>query len=92
MGCLHRKEADMSRATALKENTPPRPQHERHRPEQTLLYRIIDRHYPEFLTYMSEQGRALPHHVQKEFDEFLKCGRLEYGFFECNAGLATGKG
>ena len=68
----------MFRATALKENTPPRPQHERHRPEQTLLYRIIDRHYPVFLAYMSEQGRPLPHHVQKEFDEFLKCGQLEY--------------
>ena len=50
----------MSRATALKENPPPRPQHERHRPEQTLLYCIIDRLYPEFLTYMSEQGRPLP--------------------------------
>jgi hypothetical protein len=26
---------------------------------------------------MAEQGRTLPYHVQKEFDEYLKCGRLE---------------
>lgn len=70
----------MPRTTALKESTPPRSLYERHRPEQTLLYRIIDRHYPRFLTYMSEQGKPLPCHVPKEFDEFLKCGRLEHGF------------
>lgn len=70
----------MPRTAALKESAPPRPLHERHRPEKTLLYRTIDRHYPEFLTYMAEQGKPLPHHVQKEFDEYLKCGRLEHGF------------
>ncbi len=70
----------MPRTAALKESAPSRPLHERHRPEQTLLYRIIDRHYPEFLAYMVTQGKFLPHHVQKEFDEYLKCGRLEHGF------------
>jgi hypothetical protein len=73
-------ETSMARATALKESAPPRPRHERHRPEQTLLYRIIDRHYPEFLACMAEQGKPLPLHIKKEFDEFLKCGRLEHGF------------
>ena len=29
---------------------------------------------------MSAQGRPLPKYVRKEFDEYLKCGRLEYGF------------
>ena len=70
----------MPRTSVLKESAPPRPIHERHRPEKTHLYQIIDRHYPEFRDYMSEQGRALPRHVQKEFDEYLKCGRLEHGF------------
>jgi hypothetical protein len=70
----------MHRISTLKENVPPQPSHERHRPEKTLLYRIIDRYYPEFLAYMAEQGRSLPYHVQKEFDEYLKCGRLEHGF------------
>jgi hypothetical protein len=29
---------------------------------------------------MAEQGKPLPLHIKKEFDEFLKCGRLEHGF------------
>ena len=33
---------------------------------------IIDRHYPEFLAYLSEQGKPLPYNVQKEFEEYLK--------------------
>jgi len=70
----------MSRVTELKESTPPRPQHERHQPEKSILYRTIDQYYSEFRDYMAEQGRSLPFHVQKEFDEYLKCGRLEHGF------------
>ncbi|MCP4270644.1 MAG: hypothetical protein GY781_01580 [Gammaproteobacteria bacterium] len=70
----------MSRATELKESTQPRPQHARHQPEKTILYRTIHRYYSEFRDYMSEQGRSLPLHVQKEFDEYLKCGRQDHGF------------
>ena len=54
--------------------------YKRHRPEQTLLYQLVERHYPEFLEQLSRQGKSLPRHVEKEFDEFLKCGRLEHGF------------
>jgi hypothetical protein len=32
-------------------------------------------------SYMAEQGRSLPYHVQKEFDQYFKCGRLAHGFF-----------
>ncbi len=76
----------MHRTSVLKESALPRPSHERHRPERTLLYGIIDRHYPEFRAYMSEQGRSLPLHVQKEFDEYLKCGQLEHGFLRVQCG------
>jgi hypothetical protein len=54
--------------------------YQRHRPEQTLLYQIVDRHYPDFKAHLAAQGRALPGYVQREFDDYLKCGRLEYGF------------
>lgn len=54
--------------------------YQRHRPEQTLLYQIVDEYYPAFAALMAEQGRALPGYVQREFEEFLKCGRLEHGF------------
>ncbi|MCP4233851.1 MAG: transposase, partial [Aestuariibacter sp.] len=52
----------------------------RHRPDQTLLYQLVERYYPDLAELMAEQGRALPGYVRKEFDEYLKCGRLEYGF------------
>ncbi len=29
---------------------------------------------------MAAQGKPLPLHVQQEFADYLKCGRLEYGF------------
>ena len=54
--------------------------YQRHRPEQTLLYQIVDEYYPAFAALMAEQGRELPGYVQREFEEFLKCGRLEHGF------------
>ncbi|SVC23463.1 uncharacterized protein METZ01_LOCUS276317 [marine metagenome] len=54
--------------------------YQRHRPEQTLLYQLVEKHYPAFAEMMQFQGKPLPYHVFKEFEEFLKCGRLEHGF------------
>ena len=34
--------------------------YERHRPEQTLLYRLVEQHYPEFADAMAAQGKPLP--------------------------------
>ena len=31
-----------------------------HRPEQTLLYQIVDEYYPAFAALMAEQGKELP--------------------------------
>jgi hypothetical protein len=39
------------------------PQYERHKPEQTLLYQIIEQYYPAFSRLMEQQGRPLPFHV-----------------------------
>lgn len=54
--------------------------YQRHRPEQTLLYRIIDEYYPAFTAHLAAQGRELPGYVQREFEDYLQCGRLECGF------------
>src|SRR5450631_1099181 len=51
-----------------------------HRPEETILYKAIDDHYPDFLTQIETDGRTLPQFVRREFEEYLKCGRLEHGF------------
>jgi len=53
--------------------------YERHRPERTLLYQIIEEYYPAFLDLMSAQCRTLPAYVQREFEDYLRCGRLEHG-------------
>jgi ribosomal protein S27E len=52
----------------------------RHRPETTLLYQIDQEYWPEFQAKLASHGRYLPVYVTKEFDEYLKCGRLEHGF------------
>jgi ribosomal protein S27E len=56
------------------------PGYARHRPEATLLYQLVERHYPEFVAAREAAGRPLPKYVQEEFEAYLKCGRLEHGF------------
>ena len=62
---------------ARKEETPA---YERHQPENTLLYQIIDEFYPQFLVHLEQQGQCLPAYVKQEFDDYLRCGCLEHGF------------
>lgn len=52
----------------------------RHRPETTLLYQVVREYWPEFQAELASHGKYLPAYVTKEFDEYLKCGRLEHGF------------
>lgn len=56
------------------------PRYQRHLPERTLLYQVIERHYPAFVSYLADQGKTLPRHVQRTFEDYLQCGRLEHGF------------
>jgi ribosomal protein S27E len=52
----------------------------RHRPERTLLYQLVEEYYPAFVSHLAAEGRELPGYIQREFKEYLKCGRLEHGF------------
>ena len=52
----------------------------RHRPETTLLYQVIREYWPEFQAELASHDKNLPAYVRKEFEAYLKCGRLEYGF------------
>ena len=54
--------------------------YERHRPEQTLLYQLVEQYYPAFVAQLAAQGTELPEYVRREFEDYLKCGRLEHGF------------
>ena len=53
--------------------------YQRHRPEQTLLYQIVERHYPAFTDHLAETGKQLPAHVRQAFYGYLRCCRLEHG-------------
>ena len=57
---------------------------------QTLLYRIVDQHYPPLVIQLEREGRPLPDYVQREFEDYLKCGRMEHGFLRvrCESCLA----
>lgn len=52
----------------------------RHRPERTLLYQIVDEYYPAFKQHLAAQEAYLPAYVCQEFEDYLRCGRLEHGF------------
>ena len=52
--------------------------YERHRPEQTLLYRLVEQYYPVLADTMAAQGKPLSAYVEREFEDYLKCGRLEH--------------
>ena len=54
--------------------------YERDHPEQTLLYQLVEKHYPALVEQLEIQGKSLPTHVHREFEAYLKCGRLEHGF------------
>ena len=52
----------------------------RHHPERTLLYQLVQEYYPAFVSHLAVQGTVLPDYVQREFADYLNCGRLEQGF------------
>jgi hypothetical protein len=52
----------------------------RHRPEETVLYQVVEQNVESFFDAVAEQGTSLPGFVRDEFDAYLRCGRLEHGF------------
>src|SRR5829696_705253 len=52
--------------------------YERRRPEGTVLYRVVEQHGPA-LRERAEEAGGLPRFVVRELEEFLRCGRLEFG-------------
>lgn len=47
----------------------------RRRPEDTLLYQTIAEHWPAFSEHLEQHG-GLPRFVEREFEDYLKCGIL----------------
>ena len=42
-----------------------------------ILSPLLKRYCPEFTVNLAEQGNYLPKYVEREFDEYLRYGRLE---------------
>lgn len=51
-----------------------------HRPEQAVLYQLIEEHYPRFEAQRAFEYCLLPEYVWRKSEDHLKCGRLEHGF------------
>ena len=49
--------------------------YERHRPEQTLLYQLIEKHYPARVEQLEFQGKSLPAHVHRGYRQ-VNCPKL----------------
>jgi hypothetical protein len=61
--------------------------YERHRPEQSTLYRLVQQHAQSFFAQSAEAaGARLPQFVRDEFDAFLECGILAHGFLRLRCG------
>ncbi len=43
-------------------------------------YKDAQEYYPALKAHLAVQGAALPGYVEQEFEDYLKCGRLEHGF------------
>ncbi|HBO1295195.1 TPA: transposase zinc-binding domain-containing protein, partial [Pseudomonas aeruginosa] len=56
------------------------PRYARHAPERTLLYALVEAHYPDFIARLEAEDRSLPEYVREEFEDYLRCGVLEHGF------------
>jgi hypothetical protein len=54
--------------------------YQRHRPEQTTLYRLVQQHAVIFFAQGEDAaGADLPQFVKDVFDAFLECGILAHG-------------
>ena len=42
------------------------PRYVRHRPEHTLLYQLVQEHYPAFKLHLAAQGSTLPPYVERD--------------------------
>ena len=52
----------------------------RHRPEETVLYQVVEANAEAFFAHLEEHDSSLPRFVREEFEAYLVCGRLERGF------------
>jgi hypothetical protein len=50
---------------------------------------LLKNYYPAFEAQCAVEGRMLPDYVRQEFEDYLKCGRLEHGFLRVRCNFCT---
>ena len=55
-------------------------QYSRHQPEKTILYEVIQKSWETFQTQAEENGKSIVLYIKKEFQAYLQCGMLAFGF------------
>ena len=61
--------------------------YERHRPERTKLYQLVQQHAATFFAAVEAATDAsLPQFVEDEFDAFRECGILAHGSLSLHCG------
>ena len=64
-----------SSAPAVWSSTSYRPR----RPEDTVLWQVLEEHLPGFMGRLEESGDTLPFFVRRELESFLGCGVASHG-------------
>jgi hypothetical protein len=54
--------------------------YERHRPEETVLYGVVQQELETFLARARWRDRTVPRFVERELRAYLRCGILAHGF------------
>ena len=66
------------------------PAYVRHHPERThLFYQLVEEYYPAFKAHLASQDTELPGYVEREFEEYLKCGVLGHGFLRVHCDIGS---
>ena len=60
--------------------------YERHKPEETRLYKVVSENWLSFQRAREQEGRTVPKFVVKEFEGYLRCGILAHGFARLHCG------
>lgn len=66
--------------------------YQRHQPEQTLLYQLVEAHYPALVDQLNRQSKSLPEHVRQEFDACFKAAAWNMDSSGCAATRTTSSG
>lgn len=86
----YRNQTDDLYSTARQATIENRIHYERHRPEETALYQLVQEHIESFFAQVeAETGSGLPDFVKDEFDAFLECGVLAHGFLRLRCADCT---